>query len=85
VLRRSWSVSRKGCWLFRIRSRASSRENQAARSASGISMVRPERGGHSMRQVFETSAAGSQSPSKAQAETSLPPACLMMPRSMRFA
>ncbi len=44
----------------------------------------PERGGHSSENVLLTSAAGSQSPSIAQARTCLPPVCLTSPSAMNF-
>ena len=56
-----------------IRIRASTGSNQATRSISGNAVVRPERGGHSISKVLERAAAGSTSPSIAQAWTTLPP------------
>jgi len=68
------------CPLFIFMS-ASSIEYHAARSTSGNSAVRPERGGHSSEKVLLLSDAGSRSPSHAQATTVLPPGCLCAPRS----
>ena len=42
--------SRRGIWVDLMRSLASSIENHAPRSASGISIMRPDRGGHSISQ-----------------------------------
>jgi hypothetical protein len=77
------SVSRNGCWLFRIRSFASRIENHWPRSTSEISRCRPECGGHSIWQTLLLRLEGSQSPSKAHAVTVLPPACLMVPSSTK--
>ena len=51
---------------------ASSMEYHAARSTSGNSAVRPERGGHSSEKALLLSEAGSKSPSHAQATIVLP-------------
>ena len=56
---------------------AVAKSNHSARSISGNSCWRPEWGGHSMVNVLLLMAVGSQSPSKAQAWTILPPFCLM--------
>ena len=58
-------------------------ENQPPRSTSGISISRPERGGHSSWQRLLTRSPGSQSPSKAHAGVrTLPPDCTP-PRPVR--
>ncbi len=53
--------------------------NQAPRSTSANCTKRFDRGGHSISKALLRSSVGSQSPSKAQAETCLPPACLIVP------
>jgi hypothetical protein len=55
------------------RRRASAGPNQATRSISGKRCRRSLRGGHSSSNSFDTAAAGSRSPSIAQAWTTLPP------------
>jgi len=69
----------KARWPALIFCRAWSGENHSARSTSGNDRLRPLRGGHSISNVFETSAAGSKSPSTAHALTRLPPACTTSP------
>ena len=66
----SWS--RKAIWAGLILRRAVSRSKNSARSTSGKVRNFPERGGYSIVKVLLTMAEGSQSPSKAQAWTSLP-------------
>src|ERR1700677_3238958 len=78
------SRSRKGDWLFKMRSPASAIENQSPRSTSAISILRPERGGHSTSHRLLISLLGSQLPSKAHAETTLPPTCRTWPSSRKF-
>src|SRR4051794_10495312 len=68
------SRSRKGSWLLTSFSRATSTLTHDARSISGNSWIRPERGGHSSSNVLLTQAAASRSPSAAQTVSSLPPA-----------
>src|SRR5690606_9730288 len=66
------STSRKAAcagWIF---TRAISRSKNPARSTSGKLCFRPERGGHSISKRLLRSAAGSQSPSNAQACTLFP-------------
>src|SRR5215510_11368979 len=70
------SSSSNGAWPRRIFRLASSRENHSARSTSGKSWKRPDPRGHSIEKVLLRIAAASASPSKAQASTILPPACL---------
>src|SRR5580704_13744652 len=75
------SAARIGlCPLFIFVS-ASSIEYHAARSTSGNSAIRPERGGHSSENVLLFSVAGSKSPSHAQAAMVLLLGCLCAPRS----
>ncbi len=58
----------------------------SARSISGNCCIRPERGGHSSSKVFETATkSAGQSPSNAQACTSLPPFCVTVPSPSQFA
>ena len=64
---------------LRIFRRASAIPNQAARSMSGKVRRRPERDGHSISKVLLRMSAGSQSPSMAQALTTLPPGCNASP------
>ena len=65
------SASRIGRWPLRILRAATSGVNHAARSASGNSRIRPDRGGHSMANVLLLRLAGSNSPSTAHASTIL--------------
>ena len=60
------------CAAFRRR-RASSGSNQATRSISGKAVIAPTSGGQRIEKVLLTAAAGSRSPSSAQAWTILPP------------
>src|SRR5579862_4080611 len=62
---------------------ASSTVYQHPRSTSGTSICRPERGGHSIKQVLLRSLSGSQSPSNAQAVTIFPLGCFKSPSSMK--
>ena len=64
--------SKKGRCSSRIKQRASARLNQSPRSISGITTLRPERGGQSISQVLLTRAEGTQSPSNAHPLTTLP-------------
>src|SRR4051794_7089611 len=64
-----------------MRSRASASANHAARSTSGNSRCLPERGGHSIVNVFERIASASASPASAQAVTTLPLRWRTSPRS----
>src|SRR5215211_1587691 len=75
------SLSTSGAWVSRSRVRASSGVNHSTRSTSGNAWRRPERGGHSSSKVLLTAAAGSRSPSTAQACTTLPPFWTIEPRS----
>jgi len=68
---------------MRMKSSAVSSENHSPRSTSGITILCPERGGHSISHVLLTSSAGSQSPSKAHARTTLPLFCCIDPSSKR--
>ena len=69
--KRTASASRTGAWPFKILRAASAGVNQAARSTSGKSCVRPDRGGHSMANVLLVSLDGSASPSTAHTSTVL--------------
>ena len=79
--RRSANRSSSGACAGRIRSRASSRPNHAARSTSGNSRIRPDRGGHSIVKVLDVTASASMSPSSAHAVTTLPLFWRTSPRS----
>src|SRR5437762_1070880 len=80
------------CWTRRSRSSicawlifsiASAIEKNSARSISGNSCVRPERGGHSIAKVFEaTTKSAGKFPSNAQACTVLPPFFFTAPNSI---
>ena len=62
--------------------RASSGSNQPTRSISGKTSRRPDRGGHSISNVFDSASAASRSPSTAQAWTILPPFWTIEPSGM---
>ena len=62
-----------GLWPALIFRRASSGENQAARSTSGKDCRRPLRGGHSISKVLLEMRSTSRSPSRAKPSTCLPP------------
>ena len=66
------SASRNGACAGRIMRPACSRSKNAALSTSGKLCRRPDRGGHSISKVLLVMFSGSQSPSAAQASTSLP-------------
>jgi hypothetical protein len=85
---RSSRRSRKGTWASRIFERAAAIENQAARSTSGNSAWRPDRGGHSIENVLLLRLAGSKSASRdvscANAVTIFPLRCVTWPRVTNF-
>ena len=76
------SRSMNGICVGLIRRRASSGSNQPTRSISGKTSRRPDRGGHSISNVFESASAASRSPSTAQAWTILPPFWTIEPSGM---
>src|SRR5579885_1063008 len=75
----SSSRSRKTAGPWSILSRAAASVNHSARSASGMVILRPLFGGHSISHVSLVIAAASRSPSKAKAVTLLPPGWIASP------
>ena len=69
-----------GLWPLLIFFNASSIEYHAARSTSGNSAVRPERGGHSSEKVLLFSDAGSKSPSQRPGDDCLAAGLLVRPK-----
>src|SRR5438067_1328399 len=83
VLRCSTRRSRSSICAWLIFCLASTIGKNSARSISGKSCVRPERGGHSIAKVFDaTTKPAGKSPSNAHACTVLPPFCFTVPSSM---
>ena len=78
--KRAISRSKNPTWPLRIRFRASSNENQSARSTSGNSCWRPDFGGHSIENVLLRIALDEECPSTAQALTAFPPGCFIWSR-----
>src|SRR2546423_6682514 len=76
--------SRNSICAWLIFSLAKSAGKNSARSISGKSWVLPERGGHSIANVFERrTKSGGNSPSNAQARTVFPPFCFTVPSSIQ--
>ena len=65
-----------------IFSRASLSPNHWARSTSGNSRIRPDRGGHCIEKLLLATRSASRSPAIAQARTSLPDFWRISPRSI---
>ena len=78
---RASNRSRNGSWPRTILVRAVDTSNHAARSISGNSCIRPDRGGHSRVKTLLTIRSASRSPRSANAVTCLPPDCRTVPRS----
>ncbi|CPU67267.1 Uncharacterised protein [Mycobacteroides abscessus] len=77
----SSSRSSSGTWPATTSPRARASANQPARSSSGNSCMRPERGGHSSANVLLAIVVTSRSASRAHAATSLPARWRTVPRS----